>query len=313
MLASDLVEVLCAAHLGRMVEAPFVERGGIMVVGPPGVLKTTFVSVLDKHYQDSVMLSDINVKSLVAMREVIAAGKINTLVLPELGKVYERAEVTSQNVEGTIRALAAEGFAAASFEDARVNRLTARALVLAAMTPSLVDKKFVSWEETGFNRRFLWSLVRLKDSDALENAAVAWERIDFRLKHVPLPPLNGRFIPNETTERERRRMAVLVKYQNGGDHAIQIQLMVRILAVLKWWYRESGDMGSALDTVERFAVSLGKNGDSIEIPAVSDAEQGRRRREASQAEAATAASALARRRWDKPTKRKRKFPKVKRK
>ena len=264
MMASDLVEILCAAHLGNLVEGPFSERGGIMLVGPPGVLKTTFVSTLDVQYQDALMVSDINVKSLIRMRDAIAAGKVNTLVLPELAKVYERADVTSKNVEGTLRALAAEGFSAASFEDSRINRLTARALIIAGLVPSLVESHFSAWEESGYNRRFLWSLIRLKDPTALEKAAVNWARIDFRVKHIPLVPLGSK-IPNLTTQRERQRLAVMVKHQPGGDHAIQIQLMTRILAVLRWWYTENGDDRNPMDVMERFGLSLGKNGTAMDL------------------------------------------------
>lgn len=264
MEAADLVEVLCAAHLGSLVEGPFTERGGIMLVGPPGVLKTTFVSTLDHHYQDSVMVSDINVKTLIRMRDAIASGKVNTLVLPELAKVYERAEVTSQNLEGTLRAMVAEGFSAASFEDSRINRLKARALVIGAMTPSLIESHFQAWEESGFNRRFLWCLVRLDDPGILERAAVNWALIDFRVRHIPIAPMNGK-IPNLTTARERQRLAVLVKHQPGGDHSIQIQLLTRILAVLRWWYRENDERRSAMETVERFAVALGKTGTTMRL------------------------------------------------
>ncbi len=267
MQTSELVEILCAAHLGVMVEGPFKERGGIMVVGPPGVLKTTFVGVLDQQYQDAVMMSDINVKSLVQMRDAIASGKINTLVLPEFAKIYERADVTAQNVEGTIRALAAEGFSAASFEDSRINRLTARAMVIGALTPAMVDKRFTGWEESGFNRRFLWALIKLSDPIALERAAVNWTRINFRMQHVPLAPL-GVTISNQTTQRERQRLASIAKYQPGGDHAIQIQLLIRILAVLRWWYAESGQKRNAMETMEAFAPALGKNGVALMMPEV---------------------------------------------
>lgn len=269
MKTGDLVEVLCAAHLGNLVEGPFEERGGMMIVGPPGVLKTTFVSVLDKQYQDAIMVSDINVKSLIQLRDAIAAGKVNTLVLPELAKLYERADVTSSNVEGTLRALAAEGFNAASFEDSRVNRLVARAMIVGAMTPSVVTKHFTNWEESGFNRRFLWVLVKLADPMALERAAVNWQRINFRMAHVPLPPLDGT-IPNMTTHRERSRLANIVKYQPGGDHAIQIQCLVRILAVLRWWYAESGSKRNAMDTIEAFAPALGKTGVALRLPSGPD-------------------------------------------
>lgn len=293
MKAADLIEILCAAHLGSMVEGPFLDRGGIMLVGPPGVLKTTFVGVLDKQYQDAIMLSDINVKSLIQLRDAIASGKINTLVLPEFAKLYERADVTAINVEGTLRALVAEGFTAASFEDSRVNRLTARAMVIGALTPSTIDSHFTRWEESGFNRRFLWCLMKLSDPLALEKAAVAWQRINFRMAHIPLAPMGGA-IPNRTTNRERQRLSVMAKYQPGGDHAIQLQILIRILAVLRWWYAESGQPRNAMETLERFSPAIGKNGVSLELPSGPDEVD-----EAMelQMEMSQAASQLARKRW----------------
>jgi hypothetical protein len=292
MQISELVEVLCAAHLGQMVDFPFTERGGVMLVGPPGVLKTTFVSVLDKTYQDCIMLSDVNVKSLVQLRDNIASGKINTLVLPELAKLYERADVTAKNVEGTLRALVAEGFTAASFEDSRINRLTARCMVIAALTPSIQNRHFTEWEESGFNRRFLWALVKLADPLAIERAVLSLERINFRYEHVPMMPLNGS-IPNRTTLRERQQLASMVKYQPGGDHAIQLQVMIRTMAVLRWWYAERGLDRRAMDTMEAFAPALGKTGVELQLPKTDKVEE---RMEVDMV-ASRAASQLARKRW----------------
>lgn len=293
MKAAELVEILCAAHLGNMVESPFQDRGGMMLVGPPGVLKTTFVSVLDTTYQDVVMMSDANVKGLIRMRDAIASGKVNTLVLPEYAKIYERNDSTAQNVEGTLRALTAEGFTAASFEDSRINRLVARAMVIGALTPPTVETHFTRWEESGFNRRFLWCLMKLADPLALEKAAVNWQRINFRMAHVPLAPLGGT-IPNKTTQRERQQLAVICKYQPGGDHAIQLQLLVRILAVLRWWYAESGQPRNAMDTLAKFGPALGKSGVELELPTNPDEVDEAMEM---QKEMSNAASLLSRKRW----------------
>jgi hypothetical protein len=304
MNAADLLEIMCAAHLGNMVEGPFQDRGGVMLVGPPGVLKTTFVNVIDQQYHDAISLSDVNVKALIQLRDQISSGKINTLVLPELAKIYERNDSTAKNVEGTLRALVSEGFQAASFEDSRINRLTARAMVIAALTPPTVDAHFTGWEESGFNRRFLWCLIRLADPLALEKAAVSWQRINFRMAHVPLVPL-GSTIPNKTTQRERQRCAALVKYQPGGDHAVQLQVLIRILAVLRWWYAESGQPRNAMDTIERFAPALGRTGVSLELPSGPD-EVDEAMDAQIQMAAHNAASLLSRKRWAKNGKPKRK-------
>jgi hypothetical protein len=217
--------------------------------------------------------------------------------------------VTSSNVEGTLRAMTAEGFAAASFEDQRPNRLKARCFVVGAMTPSLMSNKFKQWEDSGFNRRFLWPLLQLEDPTVLERAAVHWARINFRLKHVPLPPFDGSAIPNLTTARERHRLLVLTKHQPGGDHSIQVQILTRTLAVLRWWYQQTGDRRSPMDTLEAFGVSLGKNGTvlTLEEPAVVNTRQEQQQVNGS------AGATLARQRWNKARRAGRQKPKPKRK
>jgi len=231
-----------------------------MIVGPPGVLKSTFLGLLDRNYNDVVNISDINVKSLNDLRDQIASKTIRTLVIPEYRKLHERHLYTAQNVEGHVRALVGEGFTSASFEDSRINRLRARCTVLSAMTPRFQTDHFRDWEESGFNRRFLWSLVRLRDADLLERAVEDWRLVEFRMAHVPPIPTNDS-IPNLTTYEERREMRRLVKYQPGGSHAIQIALLSKMLAVLKWWYGlRKRSAREAMHTIRSFARSLGKEG-----------------------------------------------------
>lgn len=292
MYAHDLIEVLCAAHLGVRVALPgFSERGGIMLVGAPGVLKTSFVSILD-NYSDVIMLSDINVKSLVNLRDGIANGRHHTLVLPELAKIYERMEATSANVEGTLRALVAEGFSAASFENQETNRFRAQCMVVGALTPSLVALKGDRWRDTGFARRFLWPMIRLKDGSALEKAAMNCRRIEFGVPYLPQNP-EELTIPNLSHPVERQRIRNLVKNQPGGDHALHIQLMVRILSVLRWWYAQINSNKDAMATLERFAVSLGKEGGVVETDPAPRASRKQEEKHFSSFAAAT----LSRRRW----------------
>ena len=44
---SCMIECLAAAHLSNYVDSPFHERGGIMLVGPPGSLRTTLTRALE--------------------------------------------------------------------------------------------------------------------------------------------------------------------------------------------------------------------------------------------------------------------------
>lgn len=266
MLASDLIEVLCAAHLTYHVESPWESRGGIILVGAPGVLKSTFLDILDRNYHDAIVMSDVNARSLADLRDQVGGGAIKTLCLPELAKIYERVQATASNVEGTLRAMADEGFQAASFEDQRISRIKARAMVIGAMTPKMRENHFTAWEESGFNRRFLWPLIRLSDPELLDRAVVEWRRLDFQVTHIPRPPVNGEKIPQQTTAQERDLLRAFVKYQPGGSHALHLQLLTKILCVLRWWYAAAGIPKDGMATLSRFAESLGRQGAVIEIP-----------------------------------------------
>ncbi len=265
MFAHELVEVLSAAHLTYLVESPFEERGGIMLVGPPAALKSTFLNELDRQYADALSLSDLNAKALVALRDRVASGVIHTLVFPEYAKIYERKDDTSANLEGSIRALTAEGFSAAAFEDASVNRVRARAMVIGAMTPSTQSKRFEQWEASGFNRRFLWSLIRLENPHVLEQAVVDWHRLKFQFVHLPQAPAFGAKIPNATTREERELIRRWVKYQPGGSAVQHTQTLTKVLAVLRWWYHEVDDGREPIDTVMSFAESLGREGAMLQL------------------------------------------------
>jgi hypothetical protein len=261
-----LLDVLCAAHLTNYVKTGIEDRGGIMLVGPPGTFKSTLLGVVGRQYYDSLQLSDVNVQTLSNFRSQIAGGNIKTLVLPEMYKLYERHSSTASNLEGTLRALVAEGFYGAGFQDQRINRLTARCVVLGAMTDAFIEARFKVWEETGFNRRFLWPLFRLEDPDALERAIVQGRLIDLGFRAPPLP--NPPQIPDETTESERAALRPFLKHQPGGSpHALQLSLLVKLFATLKWWYKREGrGNGQAWETMKSFSLMLGKGGAWLALP-----------------------------------------------
>lgn len=255
------LEALCAMHLSTYVESPFPDAGGLMIVGPPGVLKSTMLSVLEA-YSDVVSVSDINTQTLIDLRDQMAGHVIRSLVIPEYKKLWDRHTFTAANVEGTLQALVGEGFGSASFEDQRLQRMKARCTVISAMTPAFQSRRFRQWEETGFNRRFLWSLVRLQDPSVLDRAVEEWQRVDFKISHIPLSPVpKSTQIPNLTTQHERAECRALVRYQPGGSHALQSAVLVKMLAVFKWWYKilKRPDR-EALQAVRSFAQSLGKEG-----------------------------------------------------
>jgi predicted kinase len=290
----EFVEALAAVHLSSYVQSQFPERGGLMVVGPPGVLKSSLLGVLDRQYGDVLVMSDVNARSLTALRDEVAAGKVRTLVFPEMAKLYDRKSDTAQNIEGVLRALASEGFLSASFEDSRISRFTARATIIGAMTPAFNRRRFEEWNESGFCRRFLWSFVRLHDPYVLRDAVIEGERLSFGVPSLPPVPAHG-LIPDLTTAEERRRLTMLLKYQPGGDNTLQLVLLTKMLAVLRWWYRELGDPRSAYQTIEHFAQSLWRDGAELVIdrPGATPQRRAAQRRVAERAEVSAAARRLS--------------------
>lgn len=255
----DFLSVLSAIHLSSYVESPFKDRGGIFLVGPPGALKSTSVEFLDSAFSDALVLSDMNVQMLTKIKDRIAGGSIRSLVMSEMGKIYERHSSVAANIEGTLRALAGEGFQSASYEDATISRLTARATIIGGMTSSLRERNASRWDDSGFARRFLWSLISLRDPTQLENAVIDGKLIDIATGETPrLPP--ERVIPDLTLRDERLELAAMCKYQ-PTPHNLQVSLLVKTWAVLKWWAKNTKKSETkAWDTLARFGKSLGRNG-----------------------------------------------------
>lgn len=253
------IECLCAAHLSTYVEAPFKDVGGIVVVGPPGSLKTSMLKVVCQ-YPNAIETSDLNVTALGDMRSAIASKHIRTLVIPELAKVYERDPRSADNVEGHLRAMVDEGFRAPSFKNQQMARLSAHCVVLAGITEEFREERFKKWNDSGFNRRFIWPLIRLANPELLDIAADTWRAIDFRVRYLPGIPASGR-IPNQTRAPERARLRSYLKYQPGPTHTTQAHILTRMLAVMKWWYRLEGRPGGTANTTLRlFCRTLSKEG-----------------------------------------------------
>lgn len=263
----QLVEAICAAHLAHYVEGSLEQRGGLMLVGPPGALKSTLSEALS-HYADALPLSDINIPTLTNLRDSLATGSITTLVFTEYAKVYERNPQTAVNIEGTLRAMASEGFSAASFEDSRIARRKAFATIIGAMPPKTRERNFNRWEESGFNRRFLWSTYGLKGAHILDDAAVNLIRLDLGVRDIIRVPPIGREIPMLLTSEEKARVKVYVAQQPGGSHTQQLQLLSRMWAVLKWWHRENGKVRRAEETISAFVKSLSREGTDLDLRGV---------------------------------------------
>jgi len=261
MAASSLVEVICAIHLGSYVEGFNQHRGGLMLVGPPGVMKSSFLDFLEP-YPDAVILSDLNNEALMEMKGAMVTNAIRTLVIPEFQKLYERDPRTAANVEGSIRALTEEGFRGASFESSQVARFKARACVIGAMTDDTQLQHWQSWKN-GFSRRFLWSLIKLHDPDLLMRAVDQWKRhgLDVLCPKSPAP----HNIEMSLSVKERVGMRGFVKYQPKPAN-FSYELLCRVACVLRWHYKQTHQKDKdALKTVREFSLSLGKEGIDVTL------------------------------------------------
>lgn len=231
MKISTLFDVLCAAHWTSKVESRFPSRGGVMMVAPPGHLKTTLIMRALEEFPDAHIVSDLVTQSIVRIREEIAGNKIRTLALTDFQKVYERHEFTASNIEGNVRALVDEGFTRTATEDSRMQTMPARCLVVAGMTSAMYLKRFSGWQDSGFVRRFLWCQFRLKNPERILEAIHHWKPLDFQRGRVFFVPV-GATIPYELAERESIALSKLVRHQ--GSPEIPFLLLKKIACVLKW-------------------------------------------------------------------------------
>lgn len=253
MKATTMIEILDAAHLAHFVESPFQSRGGLLLIGPPGVLKTTLVRCAVSDYPDARGLSDINVQQLMVMKDDIAGGKYNTLAFYALEKLYQRHSSTAANVEGTIQAFVEEGFTSASFEDQRRQTIVARCMVVGAMTESLHRKKFTEWMDSGFARRFLHCLYRLENNSALMDSVEKWQPLimDGITRKWP----SNRIIPRAKISPEETQMIRRsLRFQPG--ETTPYQLLLKIYSVLRWKYPQAKARSIYMD----FSQCLTQNG-----------------------------------------------------
>lgn len=261
MKVSSLIEILSAAHLSAYVDGPFDGRGGIMLVAPPGTLKTTIIKLLDV-FPNCCVLSDINVPTLNDMREDIANNRIRTLAFGELEKLYARHPATASNIEGILKAMVEEGFRHAAYDDQRMECREAKCLLVAGMTQQLYRRKFKQWMDDGFARRFLWSHFVLEYPDIILEAIDRWKRIRLTEPVVFGVPA-GHKIEYQVTDRETKWLRSLLPRRI--DPAAAYILLKKILCVLYMRYPRSKYGDRALSIIEDFSESLQPRGANLQI------------------------------------------------
>lgn len=259
MKVNTLIEFLDAAANTKFVTGPFEERGGIMIVGPPGSFKTTIIETAMENHPDALVLSDLNVQQWMKMKDEFVSSRYTTLAFGEFEKVYQRHPATAANLEGIIKALVSEGYGTGPGGDPRMPRIKARALVLGGITTDCFERKYEEWQKNGFIRRFLWIVIGVKNPDAIVQAIRKWEKIDFG--KISFRPANRTI--NVTINEERSKQLETIMRAQPGLHGTGYVLIKKILAVLEWKYSGNGQSNRIDQLLKEIAPALGKNGDQI--------------------------------------------------
>ena len=255
-----MLEVLDAAHLSKHICCPFEQRGGIMLVGPPATLKTTFIKNVFENHHDALVMSDLNIQTLIKLRDDLRVGRYNTFAFTEFAKLYQRRGDTASNLEGSIAMLVEEGFHKASFEDQRMAIRRARCLVVGAMTNNFYEQHYDDWSKSGFLRRFLWSNINISNGYLLMDAIAKWTPLELGEYKTKTP--GNKNIPYETTDTENTMLRKFIKEQ-PGEHTPFV-LMKKILSVLKWKYAKE-NIKKPMAIMTDFAESLRREGGEITL------------------------------------------------
>lgn len=259
MNARSLIEFISAAvdSSRHIIDGPFKERGGIMLVAPPGSLKTAIIDAATDPYENVIPLSDLNVQQWIKLKDEFISKRYTALAFPEYEKIYQRHKATGQNVEGILKALTSEGYSVGPAGDPRMPRLKARGLVVGGVTIDCHDRNYNTWQKNGFLRRFLWCLFSVSNPDAITEAIRKWQRINFGRAYVV--PLNGA-IEMEVSEIRSLQIEHILKAQPGLGGTGYV-LMKKIAAVLEWRYKDNPSrVDEILDDV---APSFSKDGGEL--------------------------------------------------
>lgn len=259
MTYASLIEIVTATHLAQYVTTSHPQRGGLMLVSPAGQLKTSLIETLD-HYPDAKVVSDLNVQSLIRMRDDLVAGSIKTLAFTDLEKIFKRQASVAANVEGILMALAEEGFRKASFQDQRMVAVPARATIVGGMTLRCYETHAADWADNGFARRFLFLHYQCSNVWKLEQAIRKWERYAPPEAFSPVVP-STRQIPYLVTDAQHRLIDRALKHQRS--QLSPRVLLQKIASVLNWKFKK--DEPRLKEIITDLAIGLGPNGAMLDL------------------------------------------------
>lgn len=232
---SNIVEVLQALHLSYTVHSVFPQRSGVFMVAPPGHIKTTLLTILRDYFPNYLLVSDLNQNQLSSMRQDLFGGRYQTVAFADMLKLYERNQTVASNLEGTLRAMADEGWAGATSKDHGVAAAPVRIHLMGGMTPSMYENKFRHWKESGFARRFLWMHFKLENPAIIGDAIEAQKKIIISCDGFPSSTPQVNAIKMDIEPRHMHEIRQMLIKQPGYDGTPFI-LLTKAAAVLKWKY-----------------------------------------------------------------------------
>ena len=257
MKVSTVMEVISAACVSRYVGSPFEQRGAIMLVAPPGHIKSTLIKEALILYPDSLILSDLNVSSLSHLKNSLVSGRYNSIGFGEFEKLYERNPGSAANLEGHLRALVEEGFDKMSFQSAEMIGVTARVLLVGGITPVCYAKRWQAWLDSGFARRFIWSHYKLADEDAIVKAIREWKKISFGKISAAVPA--SKAIEYTVLKKDANILERMLDHQPSKE--TPYTLLKKIFCVLVWRYGRK----KAFAILHDFSESLTRGGATLYI------------------------------------------------
>jgi hypothetical protein len=262
---NTLVEGICAIHMASYVSAPYKDRGGLMLVGPPGVLKTTLLDVLDDNYHNALSISNSFMGTMKNLQSAFYNGQVRSLCFPDLQSIYAGDPRTAGRIEQMMMQLSGEATRTIGGDsDARYAKFKGYCTIFACMTDTFFASRAAKWEGSGFLRRFLWSSYTLADPEILIRAITQWTRADLGAYRIPEIPTNI-YIKENLTHTERREVLSWLRHQ-PVPHEIQYQVMCKAICALRWHYERIGYKRDAMQTMHEFSETLQRDAALLVIP-----------------------------------------------
>lgn len=228
MKMKNLIEFVNAASLTPSIESDFPQPGMLLLVSPPGAMKTTAIQIALAGAPDALVLTDVTTRGLNDMRSYFSGVKprYRTLGLPDFDKLFQRNQTITANILGNLRNLCHDGFSHMNHEDQTMCVAKAKALVIAACTQRTYEQNYIDWKDGGLGRRMLRVSFTLGAYEETMEAAAADRRVPFNEQLIRQFPARTK-VPLTAAEED------LVKKQAKAQGPDAVILARKIYCVLK--------------------------------------------------------------------------------